>query len=441
MADTAEVDLRETVLSNSSFGPSEIRQLSESVSADFSCFAILRDAVAELEVREERSPATAVRLGVCYYLLGHFDRALETLSNSDGGALAHFFMGKTYFAQGNYRQAIDCYEAAQGAGYDADACVLGKAEALRYAGEPESGMSLLDGLFGPVEQTAEYLYQRAATVAALRGNVEEQVALYERALEADPSHPGVLFGLALENDRCGNDELALNYYRRAADGFPSHVGVLLNLGVLSEDNQDFESAQQCYNRILEVQPTHSKAMMYLKDAVASDDQFFDLEAEKASDRLAQVLNVPVTDFELSVRSRNCLQKMGIMTLGDLARTTEQTLLSSKNFGETSLVEINEMLNSKGLELGQFAEEGMEAEPEVDISHLPPDQQTILDRPISDLNLSVRARKCMVRLRMNTIGELIRRTGDDLLESKNFGVTSLNEVREKLILFDLKLRGD
>ncbi|MCP3692408.1 MAG: RNA polymerase subunit alpha domain protein, partial [Planctomycetaceae bacterium] len=152
-------------------------------------------------------------------------------------------------------------------------------------------------------------------------------------------------------------------------------------------------------------------------------------------------NIPVTDFELSVRSRNCLQKMGVMTLGDLARTSEQTLLSSKNFGETSLVEINEMLSSKGLELGQFAEEGMDAEPEIDVSHLPPDQQTILDRPISDLNLSVRARKCMVRLRMNTIGELIRKTGDDLLESKNFGVTSLNEVREKLTVFDLKLRGD
>lgn len=441
MANTAEIDLRETVLSNSSFGPTEICQLSEAISADFSCFGSLRDAVAELEVREDRSPATAVRLGVCYYLLGRFDRALETLSNSDGGALAHFFMGKTYFAQDNHRQAIACYEAAQGAGYDADSCVLGKAEALRYAGESEAALALLDGLFGPVEQTAEYLYQRAATVAALRSNLDEQIALYERALEADPNHPGVLFGLALENDRCGNDELALNYYRRAADGFPSHVGVLLNLGILYEDNQNFEGAQQCYNRILEVQPNHPNALMFLKDAEASDDQFFDLEAEKASDRLAQVLNIPVTDFELSVRSRNCLQKMGVMTLGDLARTSEQTLLSSKNFGETSLVEITEMLNSKGLELGQFAEEGMDAEPEIDVSHLPPDQQTILDRPISDLNLSVRARKCMVRLRMNTIGELIRKTGDDLLESKNFGVTSLNEVREKLTLFDLNLRGD
>ena len=54
---------------------------------------------------------------------------------------------------------------------------------------------------------------------------------------------------------------------------------------------------------------------------------------------------------------------------------------------------------------------------------------------------MRARKCMIRLGLNTIGELVRRTGDDLLECKNFGVTSLNEVREKLAAQGLKLRGD
>ena len=48
--------------------------------------------------------------------------------------------------------------------------------------------------------------------------------------------------------------------------------------------------------------------------------------------------------------------MGIMTLGDLTRRTEQELLASKNFGETSLVEIRDMLHSKGLELGQFADQ-------------------------------------------------------------------------------------
>jgi DNA-directed RNA polymerase subunit alpha len=48
---------------------------------------------------------------------------------------------------------------------------------------------------------------------------------------------------------------------------------------------------------------------------------------------------------------------------------------------------------------------------------------------------------MIRLAINTLGDLVRRTGDDLLECKNFGVTSLNEVREKLTAIGLKLRGE
>ena len=41
----------------------------------------------------------------------------------------------------------------------------------------------------------------------------------------------------------------------------------------------------------------------------------------------------------------------------------------------------------------------------------------------------------------TLGELISRSGDELLEAKNFGMTSLNEVKEKLTAMGLKLRGD
>ena len=98
-------------------------------------------------------------------------------------------------------------------------------------------------------------------------------------------------------------------------------------------------------------------------------------------------------------------------------------------------------HSKGLELGQFATKWREEEPAYDPDVLSDDERALLDRPIADLNLSVRARKCMVRLGLSTIGELLRRTGDDLLECKNFGVTSLNEVREKLTQANLKLRGD
>src|SRR6187401_1705101 len=116
MSTVMGADLREIVLANSTFGPNEIAQLSKAIGEDPGAFSTLRDAVAELEVREERTPASAVRLGVCYYLLGRFARAAETLSNADGGALAKFYLGKSHFALGNFRKAIDFYDAAKAAG-------------------------------------------------------------------------------------------------------------------------------------------------------------------------------------------------------------------------------------------------------------------------------------------------------------------------------------
>ena len=134
--------------------------------------------------------------------------------------------------------------------------------------------------------------------------------------------------------------------------------------------------------------------------------------------------------------------MNIRTLGDLTRINEQHLLSSKNFGETSLTEIKEMLATKGLRLGQSLEDGggtdLRFRPATQLSE---QEQAVLNKPTSELNLSVRARKVMNRLGINTLGEMIQRTADELLESKNFGMTSLNEVREKLATYGLTLRGD
>lgn len=440
MAQGLESDLKQWVLYSGSFGPREIGQMVDAIARDFACYRTLRDAVAELEAQEDQSPASNVRLGVCLYLLGRYRAAVDSLRRGDGGALQHFYLGKSFFALGDYQAALESYAAASRAGYNADKCALGRAETLRYAGDPAAALATLDGLSGAVEQTAEYLYQRGATVAALGGNPNEVIALYQRAVDADRNHPGALFGLALENDRRGNDDEALELYQRSVARFPPHVGSLLNLGLLYEDQDQYERAVECYQRILDMAPDHPRARLFLKDAQASGDMYYDEDAQKKRDRMTQVLNIPVTDFELSVRSRNCLQKMGISTLGDLCRCTEQELLASKNFGETSLIEIREMLSSKGLKLGQFAPEKHVLdmfEPDA----LSADEQALLARPIADLNLSVRARKCMIRLGISIIGELLRRTGDELLECKNFGVTSLNEVRDKLSVHGLKLRGD
>ena len=48
---------------------------------------------------------------------------------------------------------------------------------------------------------------------------------------------------------------------------------------------------------------------------------------------------------------------------------------------------------------------------------------------------------MSKLNIQTVGDLAKRIGDELLECKNFGVTSLNEVRDKLSTLGLKLKND
>lgn len=435
------LDLKEMVLSNNSFGPADVRTIQTAIAENYGHFGELRDAVNEMEDDDTLSPSGTTKKGVCQFLLGRFRESLTTLQSADGGALALFYQARCHFELGKFEDAIAAYEKAQKSGYNEDECKIGTAEAHRYSGRIEEALALLDNIFGPAEQTANYMYQRAATVAAVGGRMDEALALYERAVNTDPNHAGALFGLALENDRMGNDQESLSLYERAAKTFPTGVGALINLGLIYEDNNKFDKAQLCYKRILDCYPDHPQAQLYMKDAAATGNMLYDEEAQRRNDRLAQILNMPVTNFELSVRSRNCLQKMGIETIGDLTRTSEQELLSSKNFGETSLFEIREMLTSKGLSLGQFAHEKKSNDPPIDTSHMSADEQALLDRPISDLNLSVRARKCMARLQLNSIGELIRKTGDDMLECKNFGVTSLNEVREKLADLGLKMRGD
>jgi len=439
--DLEVLDLKELILSNNSFGPADVGRIRTAISQNYGHFGELRDAVAEMEADDTLSPAGMTKLGVCQFLVGRFRDALQTLMSADGSAMALFYQARCQFELCSYEDAIASYEQAKVSGYNEDQCKIGIAESHRYTGRIEQAMAILDDIFGPAEQTADYMYQRAATVAAVGGRMDEAIALYERAIQTDEHHAGALFGLALENDRRGNDEEALHLYERAAKAFPTGLGALVNLGLMYEDNNAYDKAQLCYKRILDSHPDHPQTRIYMKDASATGNMLYDEEAQRRTDRLAQILNMPVTNFELSVRSRNCLQKMGIDTIGDLTRTSEAELLSSKNFGETSLVEIRDMLTSKGLSLGQFAHEKKSSDPPIDTSHMSPDEQALLDRPISDLNLSVRARKCMARLQLNTIGELIRKTGDEMLECKNFGVTSLNEVREKLTDLGLKMRGD
>ena len=81
--------------------------------------------------------------------------------------------------------------------------------------------------------------------------------------------------------------------------------------------------------------------------------------------------------------------------------------------------------ARGLELGEAEEVGGSS----------PD----LDLPIEDLDLSERPRNCLKRAQVDTVGQLLEKTEDDLLAVTNFGQKSLDEVIEKLDERGLTLR--
>ena len=287
---------------------------------------------------------------------------------------------------------------------------------------------------------AEYSYQMGCILTE-QCNTAAAVESFERAIDMDPHHSRSLFNLALENARHGNDEEAIRLYEQSLSRPPQFLGALLNLGLLYEDSENYDAAEFCFRRVLASDPNHSQARLYLKDIEATSDMYYDEDLAKEELRMQQLLSRPVTDFELTVRSRNCLEGIGVKSLGDLTMVTEMELLSGKNFGETSLVEIRELLTLHGLAIGQNINKEQELEPTFAPSDLSPEERALIEKPVADLNLSVRARKCMARLGITQMGELIRRTPDELLSSKNFGVTSLNEIRGKLDELDLKLRND
>jgi DNA-directed RNA polymerase subunit alpha len=290
------------------------------------------------------------------------------------------------------------------------------------------------------ERAAEEFYRRGQEQEK-EGNHEKAAEFYERALGENPDHEMAAFRLAVLYDRRAEDAKAIELYERVCTSAPVHLNALINLAVLYEDNNHYDEAHRCLEAVLATNPNHERARLYMKDVESARSQYYDEDSDRSGKR-NQVLDIPITDFELSVRSRNCLKKMNIKSLGDLLKTTEQELLSYKNFGETSLNEIKALLAQKGLRLGQAAEDPTKAGGAVprrvtaSVGNVAPE---ILNKSVGDLELSVRSRKALQRLNINSLGELASRTEDELLGCKNFGTTSLNEIKQQLATFGMTLR--
>ncbi len=109
--------------------------------------------------------------------------------------------------------------------------------------------------------------------------------------------------------------------------------------------------------------------------------------------------------------------------------------------EMALVEAAKILRKHLNPFVQYHELGSRVHSEVraaSAAGLDPATETKLAMSLAELNLSVRASNCLESENINTVRDLVGRTEDQLLEVRNFGETTLNEVRDKLQAIGLRL---
>jgi len=155
--------------------------------------------------------------------------------------------------------------------------------------------------------------------------------------------------------------------------------------------------------------------------------------------LAKVLNINIhKDWNLSVRTSNCLKTSNIIYLGELIQYQEKDLLSFINFGQKSLDEINEKLSEYSLKLGN-----RNVQWEIDhykIENKNINQNTVPEKYnpdylrkfyiniLKEWPLSVRTRNCFLNKGIEFVGDLISYSKKELLNMQNFGRKSFNEIK-------------
>lgn len=386
------------------------------------------------------------RRGLGHWMSGEYQKAVDTLKNFESDNVASFTLARAHMALNRPEEALPIFERLSKSYPDEPRPRAGGLDArlemdLAKGDEAAAINRLAHGIeHAPpsFRESAEGKFMQGR-LAELNHDMESAVEFYLSARQLDPTHRSNLFRLAYCAERTAQDEIALEAYQTLVRMLPIDRNSLMNLGVLYEDMGRDQDAAACFDTIARSFPTDRKIRLFLEDAKSAMNMYYDEDMERKEDRLNQILRIPITDFELSVRARNCLNKMNIMTLGDLVRQTEAELLSYKNFGETSLNEIKDILASKGLRLGMAREEAVQSIEQNRRKYATGENSEVLNKPITDLELSIRARRTVESLGCLTVGDVVQHSEEELLGMPNFGVTSLQELKSKLGDMNLKLK--
>ncbi len=374
-------------------------------------------------------PDAEARIAAAWMAVGNWEKAVAHAEKVPNHAVGAMILGLYQEQRGNNEEALKHFQKAAQAAPTVAPFALKPIDSLRRLGRLDEASAMAESQKKQFSDKAELDFY-LGRVLEDSGRYQDALDRYCHSIDINPNFADCLFRAAYLADLRGLDALAKEFYNRIGpESNRVYVNACLNLALIYEDEEEYEKAVTCCRRALKIAPLNRRAKLYLSNAEAAANMYYSPEETKQSERMEAILRVPVSDFELSVRSRNCLSSMNIMCLGDLIKRTEAEMLAYKNFGETSLREIKEMLAAKGLRLGMMREDA--ATRQVMERQRRNANTEILNKSIDELELGVRSRKCMETMGIATIGDLVSKSEADLAGARNFGRVSLTEIKKKL----------
>lgn len=379
------------------------------------------DRAAMIEAYKAEAGKDKVRQAALAYALDFAGDVDEQLAGSND-PLGKAILGLAYLSIDEYDDGVKLLKAAGSKLEDA------KVELVRAyldAEDLDSAEVLVKDLADGVDAD----FMRGRLEEAL-GNTERAISLFESALEQDTEHVDAAFKLGVLLDRIGDDDMAIEYYLVCSDANPPYLPGVINLGILYDERGESNAAIDCFRQVLAQNPANERARVLLRDSKATRTMYYDEKEERQREQQASIFKTPVNDFELSVRSRNCLAKMNIFTLGDLVSITETEMLNYKNFGETSLKEVQEMLDARGLRLGYLREDDERGMNKAD-------QKTLAEN-IDRMELSSKTTQVLERLNIAKIGDLLGYNDVQLYRVPGSGQSVVQELSTALGAYGLSL---
>ncbi|MBI2931418.1 MAG: tetratricopeptide repeat protein [Planctomycetes bacterium] len=216
------------------------------------------------------------------------------------------------------------------------------------------------------------------------GLVEEAQKLLDRIAKKEPENADVHYVRGIMADLQGFRDQAIEAYEAAMEREPGHPRSLFRLAYMYDLLGDDHRALELYEQLRKIRPLHVNTMINL--GVIYEDRG---EFEKAADCFRSVLDYFPNHARARLYFEDAQSSMSMYYDEDAARRQAKLL-------------------------------------------------QLLTQPIGEVQFSQRVRNGLTNLGVNTIGDLVAKTEDDLLEVPNFGKTSLREVRDFLASKGLSL---